>query len=254
MAEHVTQIMERASIALSRMNYLECEVDCLEALAAARAAEDWANYGRILMPLQECRRQRRMIAADGDVRLGTSDLPGTPEQWLADHRRACIAITGPHQRGDAEQLNKIAASRRLFIEILWIDGDSSTDTWQVCSFSGPNVSIVVPAPLIEWREKWLVNDPLTSARSLGKSSVISAESGTQSESSSQSVASIDIHATPADWFLNIGEALGDAALEQVRAPLGTRERVAELESCLAVVTDHEILHQALGDAARAMLR
>ena len=71
-ARDVDAIMEDASQALSRMDYLSCETFCLKALSLARRAKRWPVYARILLPLQETRRQRRMIAAAGVIRLGSA--------------------------------------------------------------------------------------------------------------------------------------------------------------------------------------
>src|SRR5690606_32298089 len=74
MTQLINDIMERASQSLATMDYLASERDCLEALALARSQQDWRLYAAIILPLQECRRQRRMIAADGWVMLGSSSL------------------------------------------------------------------------------------------------------------------------------------------------------------------------------------
>jgi len=82
-------LMEDASRALAEMDYLTCESLCLKALAAAREDGNWAYYKRILLPLQEVRRQRRMIAADGDVVLGC-----TGGAMISDHRRILATAVG----------------------------------------------------------------------------------------------------------------------------------------------------------------
>ena len=56
--------------------------------------------------------------------------------------------------------------------------------------------------------------------------------------------------SPADWFLDAAERLGDAVLDGVAAR-DARQRVAELEACLEAAPDHEILHQRLWDAVKA---
>ena len=76
MTETIPELMERASVALVDMDYLQCEALCLKALALARAAADWAAYARIVLPLQEARRQRRMIALDGRVGVWVDGLDG----------------------------------------------------------------------------------------------------------------------------------------------------------------------------------
>ncbi|MEX0654132.1 MAG: hypothetical protein WD534_00040 [Phycisphaeraceae bacterium] len=236
MDEQLDQLMERASQALVRMDYLTCEALCLEALTKARQQAAWAYYARILLPLQEARRQRRMIAAEGVIRLGTGGLEGSPDDWLnARQAGACIVVTPPHTADHARALDDAARQARRHVEVLYADTtdtDGAGDTWAVQSFRGPAVRTDVPAPPRSWRDQWLAGD-----------------AGPAGDSGDARMASA---ATPADWFLDAAEQLGDAALAQVSADAPPAERLAELEQRLDVVSDHEILHQRLGDAARAM--
>lgn len=80
--EELDAVMEAASVALSRMQYVECDRQCVRALKMARELEDWPYYARVLLPLQESRRQRRLTAAEGVVRLGTRLLKEPVELWL----------------------------------------------------------------------------------------------------------------------------------------------------------------------------
>lgn len=220
-------IMQRASQALVKMDYLSCEALCLEALALARTRADWPTYARILLPLQEARRQRRMIAAEGVIRLGTGDLTAgaPPTTWLDQVQAGCIVLTHPHTSDQAAALLRQARQKRLHIEVLFADNASNQPTWRVQSFDGPPVVCDRPAPPQEWRDRWLpagevpvVTDPLAG----GPTST-----------------------SPTDWFLNAAEALGDAALQQTAS-----SDIDALEPLLAVAPDHEILHQRLAAAAR----
>lgn len=213
--------MERASQALVAMDYLTCESLCVEALAEARRAQQWDTYARILMPLQESRRQRRMIAAEGAVRLGTGGLSGDASSWLGGHTAACIVVTHPHHAASARALHDAARRDRLHVEVLYADNTTDADTWRLTSFAGPAVVCEVAAPPADWRDKWIGH--------------------TASDRVKQ----------PADWFIDATEALGDAALEQVATLTGSVERIDELEARLAAADDHEILHQRLAEAARA---
>jgi len=224
-ATQIDSIMQAASEALARMDYLEAEALCLEALGRARQAGDWAYYGRILLPLQECRRQRRMIAAAAGVRLGTGDIEADTCPWPATGQAGCIVVTHPHTAETARSIEQTARQQRRYIEVLLADNPSSAEAWTLRSFAGPTVQCVVPAPDPSWRDRWLTPSA--------------------DEAVKQPVG-------PADWFLDACEALGDAALASVQHPPGTEQRIAALEQCLEVVRDHEILHQQLGQAARAM--
>ncbi|MEM8738789.1 MAG: hypothetical protein AAGG38_09980 [Planctomycetota bacterium] len=213
MSEALDSLMERASGRLVAMDYLGSEALCLQALAAARAAEDWTAYARVLLPLQECRRQRRMIAADTGVQLGTNAC------WR-DPRDGCVAVTRPLGRDEAERTLRQAESAGRHVEVLWCDNAAEDGTWTVRTFRGPAVSCEVAAPAAGWVHRRL--DP-------------GEEPGA------------------AHWFVAASEALGDAAIAAVDAERGSRARLEGLEAMVGAVGDHELLHQALADAARTLI-
>lgn len=235
MAGDLDTTMQRASEALACMDYLTCERLCLEALAKARGESNWPYYRRILLPLQESRRQRRMIAADGCIRLGTADLDEDVLSWLDQLGAGCIAVTWPHTVETARQLSQIAMDRRLYVEVLFVDCAADVAQWAIQSYRGPHVRCIWPAPSDSWINRWL-SPPTDYPVTVPSQPVRSADQ-------------LNLPLYPADWFLDACEALGDTALTQVGADLNGSDRVEALEKCLEVVADHEILHQRLGDAA-----
>ncbi|MFP4225045.1 MAG: hypothetical protein ACLFVN_13395 [Phycisphaeraceae bacterium] len=224
-------IMNRASEALARTDYLTCEARCLDALALARDEEEWDYYARILLPLQEARRQRRIIASEAGVRLGSASLTGRPQDWLERHDAGCFLLTRPHTAETASNLASLAWSEELYVEVLFADSRAEGDTWTVLATAGPAVTCELPAPPPAWRDRWLP-----------AGEVPEPEAGSP----------LPPGETPVDWFIDATEKLGDAAIAQVTAPLGSPERVDQLSRMLDVVTDHEQLHQRLGEAARAL--
>jgi hypothetical protein len=60
----IDRLMEKASESLEATNYFECERLCLDALELAHGAEDYERMARIVLPLQEARRQKRLAAVD----------------------------------------------------------------------------------------------------------------------------------------------------------------------------------------------
>ncbi|MEM9418304.1 MAG: hypothetical protein AAGA25_04500 [Planctomycetota bacterium] len=214
MTQSLDELMQNASQKLTEMDYLDSEALCLEALALAKGAEDWTAYARIVLPLQECRRQRRLTAADTAVQLGTNAC------WN-DPRDGCVAVTQPLDHITAHSLARDAVENQRHVEVLWCDNAPDSASWTLGTLGDIEVRCSVPAPDPEWLNKRL---------SPGD----------------------DGFAAAGHWFIEASEALGDAALHQVEAPLGSLERVEQLEAMLAMVGDHEILHQRLADAARAM--
>lgn len=226
MAATIDSIMEEASTALVAMDYLTCERLCLDALRGAREAKDWAYYARILLPLQESRRQRRMIAADGFVRLGTSDLEGPDHDWSGSFTAGCIVVTRPYKVEHAAGLLAAMNTQRRHIEVLYVDSALDDELWRVTSVTDTSLHVDRPVPAADWVDRWLNPDEV---RSVG-------EPG------------------PDDWFIDATEVLGNAALDRVTAPEGSIQRIEQLERMLTAAGDHEILHQRLGDAARAAMR
>ncbi|MCC7205143.1 MAG: hypothetical protein IT441_08690 [Phycisphaeraceae bacterium] len=221
--DDLNSLMESASVALARMDYLAAERLCLEALAAARDQRLWSDYARILLPLQECRRQRRIIAADGPIRLGTSDLtPGSdPVAPMQGRSAGCILLTEPFTAAHALALHRHALAHHLHVEVLLARCDAGSARWQIESFHAPKVRVELPGPAGRMLDRWL------------------------------DVTAPD-RAQAAGYFLAAAEGLGDAAISAVNSPPGTPQRLADLERCLDVVLDHEILHQRLWDAAHAL--
>ena len=230
--------MERASRALSAMDYLECEARCLEALSLARGQENWPYYARILMPLQESRRQRRMIAAEGIVRLGSTDLGTEPATWLRHFpppAGGCMVVTRPHLPETAASFVRLARGQRRFIEVLYADNAASEPDWTLRSYSGPDVRSAVGAPTADLVDRWISRSE--------KQSIAPPGTGAH-------VPRVDQTVSATDWFLDACEGLGDTALARIDSKLKGAQRVEALEHCLQVVLDHEILHQRLGNAAR----
>lgn len=236
--QNVDSIMEQASLALMRMDYLDCEAHCLKALALTRQQQDWANYARVLLPLQETRRQRRMIAAEGVIRIGTADRDeqeqDQAEAWLEQMPNGgCMLVTQPYAADQAAKLARAAKAGNQYVEVLYADNATDASSWILRSFDeqiddGPAIECKIDAPPAPWLNRWLNHN--------------GAEHQTGEPNGSPG--------KPADWFLDACEALGDAALAQVPDMLDPLQRIKALEQCLGVVTDHEILHQRLWQAAR----
>lgn len=205
--EQLDTIMEKASRALADMDYLTCETLCLNALTQAKRADRYGYYARVLLPLQEARRQRRMIAAAGDIQLGSG--PGfEPGMWLQGRDAGCVVLTRPHSSGDALAVHQQARQSKQFVEVLFADNARDDAQWTLRSYDGPAVSCTIDAP-----------SPGTS---------------------------------PSQWFIEATERLGDAALAGVDSTLTGKALVDDLEARLRVFPDHELLHQRLADAARAV--
>jgi hypothetical protein len=228
----IDNLMAQATDALTRMDYLTCEALCLRAAEAAGAAGAWDAYARVLLPLQESRRQRRLIAADGAIRLGSGGLDLEPATMLAALKQlgaagGCLVVTSPARRDDAAAIERAARAERLYVEVLYAEpagaASGSPQQWLVMSPTHERPRCQLPAPATELRDRWLVGDG-------GDPAAVRRRQA-------------------AAWFLAAGEALGDAALAAMDATAPAARRMAQLQAALEAVTDHELLHQRLFDAA-----
>lgn len=206
--EQLDGIMERASRALAEMDYLGCETLCEEALAEARAHKRYRYYARVLLPLQEARRQRRMTAAQGEVVLGSDGAGVDLKAWQENGRVGCLVLTQPNTRDEAKALATSARRANRFVEVLFADNARDAAIWTLRAYEGPSVSCEIDAPRSD-------------------------QDG-------------------ATWFLNATEQLGDAALASVDESLSGEALIDELATRLSVFPDHELLHQRLAEAARAV--
>lgn len=79
-AEGVTDLMERAEAAARRRAWFEAERLSIKALSIARAADDFDAMARILLPLQEARRQRLAEAFETKKVLLIAEAPNEQTQ------------------------------------------------------------------------------------------------------------------------------------------------------------------------------
>ena len=111
-------LMEDASRRLVANDYIGSERLCLQALKQARQAEDFDRYARILLPLQETRRQRRQIASDAGVFVYAHHKKSA--QSILDERSAgCVLLLSPiYSSDDAAALEELVAQQGRHIEVM----------------------------------------------------------------------------------------------------------------------------------------
>lgn len=221
MPANLDDLMESASQALAHMDYSRCEALCDAALSKARDAADWVMVQRVLLPLQEARRQRRQAALDGAILLGTPELDGEVCELVRDIDQGCIVLTWPYTAADAMALRKSIRADRKPIEVLFADNPAREATWRITSFACSDLSVDLPAPRTEWIGKWIYPTKTSPT-------------------------------TPSHWFMQASEALGNAALASIEATPGSLDYFKSLQQALDSIEDHEILHQRLASAAKAL--
>lgn len=224
----INELMEQASVALQRMAYLHCEALSLQALAQAREAQDWWAYARILMPLQESRRQRRMIAMEGTLLIAPEMDEAQLLAAMGTPAAGAIVLTPPWS---TEKVNALAIKlhdQQAYAEVFFARPGESL--WVFESTGTLHATCEMPAPPGDWLNRPILNEQLKSL-----------PTDTQQRD-------------PAGWLLAASEKLGDSALAKLDKGQSLAGQVAHLEACLSVVTDHEIIHQTLFETVRALAR
>jgi hypothetical protein len=113
-ADRIDKLMELGSRALVETHYFEAEGACLEALELAFAGGDYERMARILLPLQEARRQIRLQAVDsGNLFLVNEAIP---EGQKIDP--GCYLIAPPLVGADARDLHDRATREEVPVMVL----------------------------------------------------------------------------------------------------------------------------------------
>lgn len=121
-AAEIDPIMEQASQALAETDYLTCERLCERALDLARQTNDFNRYARILLPLQEARRQRRQVASDAGVVVFTGEQRDEIGIILKRQPTGCILLTDPpYTADDAAAVRAAARDNEQMVEVLLLD-------------------------------------------------------------------------------------------------------------------------------------
>lgn len=215
--------MEMASQKLVARDYFSCEKLCSEALAAAFGARDYERMSRILMPLQEARRQKRQIAEDADrVIVIERDAP-TEAQLGA----GVYVIRPPRVAAEARALREHLD--RLGIPSAVLTREPTTKAGKI-----PMVAIG-PTTL---REHLTPPPP---------------EEGKPTQAPGHDNGETDpMHCRedlPLWWLLWACEQLGDGAIaDALRDLKAGQKRVEQLYFSLQALPEHDKLHQVLAEA------
>ena len=148
MNQKIEELMERASQSLAGMAYYESLGLCMEALTCAREAEEWDTYRKILLPLQEVRRQIRMAAGDGIVLIG-GEYSDEYEGFVNGEIDGCFFITDDVEAAVVLGMLRAAAIGKRSVEVLV--GCATDEGYEVRSFD-KSVPVIakVSEPLDDW--------------------------------------------------------------------------------------------------------
>jgi len=136
----IDKFMDAASEALVATNYFDAENNCLRALRLARNANDFDSMARIVLPLQEARRQRRHAACDVSDCTVLSCMPDAEESLVTGRYMLEPPLVGIMGR----QLREFASRQRVPIMVLVREPATRMGKWPIVGVgTGPREPVVV---------------------------------------------------------------------------------------------------------------
>lgn len=218
--------MERASEALARCDYFTAERFCSTALDRAFRQADFERMSRIVLPLQEARRQIRQTAWDTGEQRGVALLEDQSqlEEVIAGEdgkpsEGGCYLLQPPLIGLDGRTLEDVFGTMGSCASVLTREPMTRKGLWPIVAVARKSLRVQIePPPGVE-----RVSGTMTGDRVSGP--------------------------IPLSWFQSASEALGDAGIAQIDKTLHPVFQVEDLYEWVQAHPEHERLHQALGDAA-----
>lgn len=152
-AARIDDLMERASEALAQTRYFEAERMANKALAMAREAGDFERMARIVLPLQEARRQRYQQALDHDE-LFIVDEPLEEDEVLEP---GCYLVQPPLVGADARRMRIAAMTNDMPVAVLCREPDDQLGQIPIVAITpGRTLRTKVEPPEDDFDVPWLV--------------------------------------------------------------------------------------------------
>lgn len=231
--EHIDALMEQASVALVKRDYFLVERLAGECLTKAIQAKDYARAARIINPLQEARRQKRDMAVD----VGKITLMHEPMAETFVPSSGVYLFVPPRVGQEARTLRARADLAGVPVVVLAREPRTQQGQCPIVSVGSITLRAYIDEP---------VSAPVV-IKGKGKSK-------TKATGAACAEPIVNVFGTfvvpEMSWILAAGEALGDAAIEQVTTT-NCFQRVDELYLRLQSHPDHEKLHQRLREACEA---
>ncbi|MBY0311251.1 MAG: hypothetical protein K2W85_04215 [Phycisphaerales bacterium] len=231
----IDALMEQSSAALVKRDYFAAERLASSALRRAYAAGDFERMARIVLPLQEARRQKRDLAVDsGKIYIVDSELPQGKTL-----KPGCYLISPPRVGVDGRLLREMADEREVPTVVIVREPPSREGLWPIVAVGPVTVRTKVAPP-----------PPAKPAAKKKPAKPTATKKGKTAEPAEPAVAPVGEPVLTTAWFLSTSELLGDAAIAQIAATLPAASRVDALMDRLEAHPDHEKLHQRLAEACR----
>jgi len=134
--EQIDALMEEASQALAHTAYFQADRLARRGLLMARDADDFGRMARIILPLQEARRQRLQQALD----VGSVTIVQMPIEETTPIEPGCYLIQPPQVGADARRLRLAAMEREIPVAVVCREPLTSLKLCPIVAIS-PGVTI-----------------------------------------------------------------------------------------------------------------
>lgn len=215
----IDELMDRACRHIASAEYFEAERVSLRCLRGARANLDFERMARIVLPLQEARRQKRGSALDA----GMVAVVRAPDDLPRPLTAGCYLVQPPMIGRDGRSLHETLDRRGTPASVLTREPLTRRGTWPIVGVGPMVVRTQVDPP---WPIERVESSPSKDAEQ---------------------------RLPPVEWFAEAGEALGDAAIAALTPGDHPHYRVDDLLDFLDAHPEHEKLHQELEAACRAAI-
>lgn len=170
-SQSVDQMMEAASKALVETDYFTCEELAVKALAQAFEKSDYERMSRILLPLQEARRQKRLAAIDTG-KLTIMDAPVD----LETHRvkPGCYLFQPPLVGADARGFRELADAQRVPAMVICREPKTQLGLWPVVMIGPVTVRVRIDPPA---KEKATIQWLIEASEAMGDEAIESVDRG-----------------------------------------------------------------------------
>ncbi len=215
----IDELMERACQHVAAAEYFDAERVCTRCLRGSRSNLDFERMARIVLPLQEARRQRRVAALDAGMVAVVRTRHDLPRPLAA----GCYLLKPPMIGRDGTSLRETLNRRGIPASVLTREPLTRMGKWPIVGVGPMVVRTQVEPP-------WPVARDETSPSK-----------------------DTDTRLPPLEWFARASEALGDVAIAALAPGDHPHYRVDDLLDFLEAHPEHEKLHQELERACRAAI-
>lgn len=144
-SEKIDELMEQASGALAKTEYFDCERLALEALNLAFEDADFERMARIVLPLQEARRQKRLEALECStvIRLNEADQELLENEEI---EAGCYLFEPLMVGADGRDLRERANQQGVPVLVVVREPRTSASEWPIVMIGPQTVRTKVSPP------------------------------------------------------------------------------------------------------------